>query len=164
MEQVRGPIPSASVERVWESPRVQQLRELDFGRVELLPLVDGGVAPAEWTQQQLNESLLKKLAEYEKQGYVLLDGVVVAALLAHPQSIPSTWASLADADSMGSATLRFDGSVFRVQGKPDEFVLTPFFERGSWSFGYGPRFPRLEDPANRAQFQMSRELTVALKL
>lgn len=164
MEQVRGPIDRSQFERVWENPLAQRILRIDFAQVALLPLVEGGIAPADLTQQQLEESLKKKLADYEKDGFVLLDGSVVATLLGNPQAIPPSWATLTDADSMDSAIIRFDGSVFRANGKPEDLVLAPFFERGSWSFGFGPRFPRLEDQPARSRTHLKREFTAVLKI
>lgn len=154
------------VKPIWENPAVTELTEIDLEKVELLPLVPGGFIPESLTQEEFNQNIIKRLKTYTDQGYLLLDGTVVVAMLNQKWKIPSLWGQMTESEAMDeiSATIRFDGSIFSLRENSGEFILTPFASRGLWSFGYGNRFPQLSSKEERNRFYMSREVTAAIKL
>ena len=149
--------------RTWDNPLSEKLKKIDLSQVLLLPLVLGGVMPSDLTQDSFNQSILKQLDDYQAQGYVLLDGGIVASMLSHSEMIPPLWSEITDSDSYdeNKATIRFDGSVFAISDRTEEFILKPFTTRGHWGFGFGSRLPKLA-VSNRDKDILSKEFTAVL--
>jgi hypothetical protein len=156
---------SPHAKSIWENPDAKLITEVDFGKVELLPLISGGLQRAGVNQKDFDQSIFAQLENYKKKGFVLLDGAVVKAMLNSPDSIPSAWSRMTDSESFdeGSAVIRFDGSVFTFSNQPEELVCQPFTSRGRWGWGFGPRFPELVAENGRPQMLFTPQLTAALR-
>lgn len=163
LEQMQAQNLEFGFKRIWENPQVRLITEIDFHQVILLPLFEGGELPVDVDQENINKSLLDKLAAYQDQGYVLLDGAVVVSLLNNQESLPRQWSQLADAEAdSGGADIRFDGSIFKLEG-PDEFIIKPFTSRGYWNFGYGERFIKLPSIQDRRTSTLRSAYTAVIR-
>lgn len=149
---------------VWENPLAQQISAIDFEDIELLPLIDDDIKTSSLDQKTFSEQVVKRLEEYKTKGYILLDGSVVMAMLRFPLSIPSIWSIMTDSDAFdeSSASIRFDGSIFKFNGYGEELVPQPFTLRGHWGWGYSQRVPKIVKP-NGERTICPRAYTAALK-
>ncbi len=154
------------VSYVWDNPLAQKITQLSLHEVELLPIVKGGYAPEDISAEQYKQEFLDKLNDYQNQGYVLLDGAVVVSMLNNIKEIPPEWGYITESDQVTekSATIRFDGSFFKLTDKPEELILTPFMSRGRWGFGYNKRCPYFPKNDRKAVTILNRELTAAIKI
>lgn len=164
--QMNASLEDARVVRVWENPLAQKLTEVDLAKVELLPLIAGGYFSQSMTEKSFNDEILSRLKAIENQGYVLLDGAVVVAMLKEKQKIPPLWGKITETESADeqSGIIRFDGSIFQVRDSSAECILAPHTTRGFWNFGYNTRFPRFPKKEDLTRTMINRELTAAIKL
>ena len=163
-EQLGASFAEDRCEKVWENPEARQIVEIDFSQVSLLPLIEGGTFVCSLTQQESDQRILNQLKAYKGQGYILLDEAVVVTLLKNPDSVSQAWRRMTDSDTYdeSSATIRFDGSIFKLKGQAEEFVLTPFTARGYWHFGYDQRLPAIpQEPSVKTD--ILKAFTAAIK-
>ena len=129
-----------------EDPAALSISTIDMAKVKLVPILD----VVNSKPCQINETIMKNLAELREQGYILLDAKVAEALLLNPEYIPEEWREITNVDQLSekTGTIRFDGTVFNALLRDQPTVLAPAFDRGRWevgvaSFVYPEEYARL---------------------